>query len=264
MKRSIAIAACLLVNAIAVSPLAAESARHGYLGVGVANLTDERVKELKLKDSQGVVVMNVGDDTPAAHAGIKASDVIVEFDGQRIHGVDQFMHVVRETPPNRKVTIRVIRAGAAQTLNATLTAQVAVRNEDYFELQMPPMPRTPWDEVPPVPFVFMPPMPQPVLAWRQTSIGIEGEALTGQLAEYFGVKEGVLVRSVLRNSPAEKAGLKAGDVIVRVAATAVKSPQSLSREVASLVNDKTPVTLTAVRNRRETSFALKLSTEDAR
>ena len=66
------------------------------------------------------------------------------------------------------------------------------------------------------------------MSWRSSVAGIEAESLDSQLAEYFGVKEGVLVRSVVRGSAAEKSGLRAGDVIVKVDDTRIsKSARDL-------------------------------------
>ena len=264
MRRWTAVAACLFINGVFVHHLLAQHSTHGYLGVGVANITEERVKALKLKDDHGVVVMNVGDDTPAAKAGLKESDVITEFNGQPVDGVEQFTRLVRETPPNRKVTIRFIRDGVAQTANATLMAARALPPRvEGFEMPVPPtppIPRMPWDERSPVSGWEFPIMS--TFLWQQSPLGIELEQLNGQLAEYFGVKEGVLIRSVLKNSPSEKAGLKAGDVVTKVAGNPVKTPQQLVRQVQVTNAEKRPITLTTIRNHKEASIALKLPDED--
>ena len=86
-----------------------------------------------------------------------------------------------------------------------------------------------------IPDIRIPDVPRPVVSWRSSILGIEGESLDSQLADFFGVKEGVLVRSVVKGSAAEKAGLKAGDVIVRVDDTKVATP----REVSSAVREGT-------------------------
>jgi S1-C subfamily serine protease len=69
--------------------------------------------------------------------------------------------------------------------------------------------------------------------WRSSVLGVEAESLGSQLAEYFGVKDGVLVRSVLKASPADKAGLKAGDVITKVDGAKVTTPGEVSGAVRS-------------------------------
>lgn len=267
MKRWIAVAACLLINGLAVRHLwAQQHPAHGYLGVGVAEVTEERVKALKLKSDHGVVVMNVGEDTPATRAGLKEMDVIVAFNGQPVDGVEQFTRVVRETPPNRKVAIQIVRAGAPQTLTATTAARDAAH---FAEGAMPPMPelpqfpsmpRTPWDEVSPMTKLNMASGMHPFF-FEESAAGLQMEPLGGQLAEYFGVKEGVLVRAVAPESPAQKAGLKAGDIIVRLGDKPVRTPSDLTRPLRAGANRKAPFALKAVRNHKETSFTLKMDDE---
>jgi S1-C subfamily serine protease len=74
-------------------------------------------------------------------------------------------------------------------------------------------------------------MPVIMTTTRNARLGIEAESLGSQLAEYFGVKEGVLVRSVNKGSAAERAGLKAGDVILRVDKTKVLTAGEISSAV---------------------------------
>ena len=90
-----------------------------------------------------------------------------------------------------------------------------------------------------MPEIRIPDIPQIFTTLRTAMLGVEAESLGSQLAEYFGVKEGVLVRSVLENTPAQKAGLKAGDVITKVDGTAVTSPSELSGAVRSVSSKKT-------------------------
>ncbi len=267
MKRWIAVAACLLINGLVVRHLwAQQHAAHGYLGVGVAEITEERVKTLKLKSDHGVVVMNVGEETPAARAGLKELDVIVAFNGQPVDGVEQFTRVVRETPPNRKVAIQIVRGGAPQTITATTATRSPANVLGGSLPPMPPMPempvipRTPWDEESPLTNLNRATIFRG-FPFAQSFAGMDAEPVGGQLAEYFGVKEGVLVRSVEPESPAQKAGLKAGDVIVRSANKPIRTPSELSRQVHALVARKAPVVLTAVRNHKEMPFTLKIEEE---
>ncbi len=87
--------------------------------------------------------------------------------------------------------------------------------------------------------------------------GIIGEALgqESQLAEFFGVKEGVLVRSVNKDSAAEKAGMKAGDVITRVDDTAISTPQQISGALRPAKNKNT-VSVTVIRNKKEMTLTV--------
>jgi serine protease Do len=97
----------------------------------------------------------------------------------------------------------------------------------------------------------------PVFPAESPRVGFEGEPLNGQLAEYFGVKEGVLVRSVTARTPADRAGLKAGDVVVKVNGTPVTSP----REISGLLRGgvKKAVTFTVVRNKKEMTLKVEVA-----
>src|SRR5580704_11785900 len=96
------------------------SGASSFLGVGVAEIDSERVKALNLKEERGVEVKSVDDDSPAAKAGVKVGDVIVEYNGQRVEGDEQFVRLVQETPVGRQAKLVIWRAGATQTVTATI------------------------------------------------------------------------------------------------------------------------------------------------
>jgi S1-C subfamily serine protease len=79
---------------------------------------------------------------------------------------------------------------------------------------------------------------------------VESESLNSQLAEFFGVKEGVLVRAVIKGSAAEKAGLKAGDVITKIGDSKVSNPRDISNALRGMSSGKT-FTVTIMRDRKE-------------
>lgn len=225
-------------------------ASRGYLGVGVVELTDERVKSLKLKDDQGLEVKLVDENSPAAKAGLKENDVILEVNGKSIEGNSQFQNLIGETAPGTKINLTIWRNGAKQTLSATLDSRPGgffVVGPDFPDAAMPPMP--------PVPFNGGSPFP--TIPGNSPIVGFEGEALSGQLAEFFGVKEGVLVRSVNAKTPAEHAGLKAGDVVVKVNGTPVTNP----REITGLVRSsrRKAISFTVVRNKKEISLSVEIA-----
>lgn len=103
----------------------------------------------------------------------------------------------------------------------------------------------------------MPDIPEGFPAWRSGMLGIETESLNSQLAEFFGVKQGVLIRSVMNGSPAEKAGLKAGDVLTKVDEQDVVTPGQVSGAVQA-ARKKHSVTLKLVRNRHEMTVTATL------
>lgn len=185
-----------------------------YLGIDSMDVTKERMADLKLKEERGVEVLMVDSDAPAGKAGLKEHDVILEFNGTRLESVEQLRRLIRETPAGRAVTLGISREGAPMTLTATL----AERSKHYsFSYSLPRAPKAP--KPPKAPKVEMPEMREFsfVLAGSSRS-GLLVENLTPQLGEFFGAKDGagVLVRSVEKGSPAEAAGFKAGDIIIRV------------------------------------------------
>jgi serine protease Do len=235
-----------------------------YLGVGVAEVSAERVKALKLKEERGVEVTRVDDDSPALKAGLKAGDVVLEYNGQRIEGTEQFVRMVRETPEGRQVRLLISRDGNTQTLTAAITARKAysafatpkidqerlAASMAKVDADMQRVREQGWRlQIPDTPQVFM--------GMRSGGLGIEAESVTAQLAEYFGVKDGVLVRSVTKDSAAAKAGMKAGDVITKVDETSVSQPQEITRALRTLQAKKTfPVIV--VRNHKEVTLSVTL------
>ena len=213
-----------------------------FLGVGVTDIDAERTKALKLKEEHGVEVTSVDTDSPAAKAGVKVSDVVLEYNGQRVEGIEQFLRLVRETPVGRQVKLVISRNGATQTLTATTGSRPAgnfIWSGDDFKFRMPQI-------------HVLPDMPHAMMMWQSRTLGVESESLTSQLGEYFGAKEGVLVRSVIKGSAAEKAGLKAGDVITKIGGQKVTSPKDISNALRSLSSTKN-VPVAIVRDRKETS-----------
>ena len=199
-----------------------------YLGVNLAEIDSVRAKELKLKETTGVEITRVEEGSPAEKAGLKPNDVVLEYNGQHVEGMEQFGRLVRETPAGREVKLVISRSGATQTIVATVAAHKVRTFAGNVK-----------DFLPDMPDIRMPDMPQMFSVWRSPVLGVEAEALGSQLAAFFGVKEGVLVRSVLKDSAAEKAGIKAGDVITKVDGAAVTTPNELSSAVHSASSKKT-------------------------
>ncbi len=91
--------------------------------MSLAEIDANRAKELKLKEDYGVEITRVEDGSPAEKAGVKPGDVVLEYNGQRVEGMEQFGRMVRETPPGREVKLTISRDGATQTLTAMLAAR---------------------------------------------------------------------------------------------------------------------------------------------
>jgi serine protease Do len=207
-----------------------------YLGIGIQEITAERAKALKLRDDAGVEITRVGTDSPADKAGLKAGDVVLQYNGVKVEGLEQFSRLVRETPVGREVKLDLFRNGAPQTVTAKI-GQHPAGFPDGFSFRMPDVPRA-------FPGV------------RSLMLGVEAESIDGQLAQYFGVNEGVLVRSVMKSSTAEKAGIKAGDVILRVDEMKVASPAEISIRLRAVHGKSVPVVL--MRDRKEMTLTVEV------
>lgn len=221
----------------------------GWLGIGIDEVTADKAKELKLSAERGVLVTEVEADSPAAKAGLKANDVITEYNGQRVEGTTQFRRLVRETPAGRPAQITVWRDGRAQSL----TAQLGDMNEHI---------RTRVRAITPKDFNFRFDMPQINVFGMSSSrpmLGIGAEDLSGQLGSYFGAPdgEGILVREVNTGSPAEKAGMKAGDVIMKIDGERVRTPADL-REKLRDKREKKTVAVGLIRKGSEMSLNVEI------
>ena len=227
-----------------------------YMGIGVVDITADRAKALNMKEERGVEITSIVDDGPAAKAGIKEGDVVLEYNGQAVQGTEQFQRLVRETPPGRQVKVGIWRNGAAQALTATVGERkgtVVMGDDNGWTFTVPPTP-----PMPPMPNINID-VPHFSMTYQSPMLGIDGESLESQeqLADFFGVKEGVLVKSVRRNSAAEKAGIKAGDVIVKVDDSRVGSSSEITRTLRGLRSKKT-FTLTVVRNKKEVPLTVTM------
>ncbi len=223
-----------------------------WIGVSVRDVGDDDVAKAKLPAGSGVVVEEVSRESPAETAGVKAGDVIVELDGERVRGTRQFARLVQETPSGRKVQASVIRDGQRVPLSIEPRASGAHFFGEFSNFpELAGLAAVP--PVPPAPPA--PPAPPKVFEFDEwvgrgsTRLGLTVSALQPQLADYFGVKEGVLVTAVTSDSAAAKAGAKAGDVITTINGANVTSPADL-RQRTSRLNDGEELTLGVVRDRK--------------
>jgi serine protease Do len=223
-----------------------------YIGVGLAEVDAVRAKELKLREERGVEITWVEQDSPAEKAGLKKGDVVLEYNGQRVEGIEQFSRFVRETPVGREAKLLVSRDGATQTLAVKIGARKSSGLSTFSAT-----PRLLLPEKMTIPDEFWGRIEAPRMSWRSSMLGVEGESLSGQLAAYFGVKEGVLVRNVASGSPAEKAGMKAGDVITKVDDSMVTSPSEVSAALRQRGERKT-VQVTLMRDRKAMTLSVNL------
>ena len=232
-----------LATFLVASPAFAQDT--GWIGISITEQPD-----------RGVLVRSVEANSPAERAGLRASDVIVQFNKQDVVGVLQLQRLVNETPVGRSVDVTVRRDNRDQTLK--VTSEKSPSPFSAFHVQQPDF------------TVFRDHLNDnfnqnvrifsrnnnevaPFLAITSASVsqaGIRAESMTAQLRDFFGVKagEGVLISSVDANSAGSKAGLMAGDVVTAIDGRIITSPQDFNRELRSR---QAAFTLKVVRNKQD-------------
>jgi serine protease Do len=229
-----------------------------WLGVETHEVTADKAKELKLSAERGVVLGKIVPDSPAAKAGLKENDVVTEINGQRIEGAAQFRRMIHEIPAGRTVQLTVWRDGRTQTISATLgkseqgrhAMKMMAPTPGTFAFRMPEMPEIPSME-----------LNGNMLFGGQPRLGIDAEDLSGQLGAFFGAPEGegILVRDVTSGSPADKAGMKAGDVITSLNGERIRTVGELREKLSAKRDDKDrTVKLGVLRNKSEISLNVEL------
>jgi serine protease Do len=242
---------CLLANGGSAALAQANSdssAACGYLGVAILPVDDSIAASLGMAQPRGVFVHDVQDGSPAAKAGLRPRDVVLQFEGVDVGGAVNLGELVSQTRPGHKASLTVWRNGKVLRLAAVLGARP---NPATLE----PVARI---DLPPAGFI-LPDLPSPALRWNSRRIGIQYEAIDSQLAEFFGVKQGVLVRFVLPHSAAQRAGLKAGDVLVKFNGKEIADARDLAVSLQQQTGPERSVPLEVVRDRKPRSLSLKLS-----
>jgi hypothetical protein len=195
---------CSLLS-VTISGLAESTSKGGYWGVYLEDLTEDIKKKTEFK-GEGVFIQGLVDDSPAEEAGFKEGDIVIEVDGKKVTDQETLRKMIREAKPGAKMSVSVMRKGKKVSLSITVGEQEAKEmsiqlfgdkegcdtefkigdNSFYLSLCLE----------------------------KQGFLGICPQKMSDQLMEYFGVKGGALVGEVVKESPAEKVGIKAGDIVV--------------------------------------------------
>jgi membrane-associated protease RseP (regulator of RpoE activity) len=241
----------------------------GYLGVYAENINRENMGRYHLSSVRGVGITQVVQGSPAEKAGLRKDDVILRLDGENITSVRKLNRLVSEIAPDQSVRVTVSRGGAEQEITATIAKRdnattvqgmfngepkvwkwegdpKAFKNFKDFKFEGPLVENFGFDFGKDGDLTFM--------LSNSRRIGVSTMSLNKQLAEYFGIADGkgVLVTSVTDDSPAAKAGVKAGDVITAIDGEAVDSPGDLARAINR--KKEGDVSLTVIRNRSQQTF----------
>jgi serine protease Do len=231
-----------------------EGGTSSYLGVDITDVSTERLTALKLKEEKGVEVTMVDQDAPAGKAGIKEHDVILSMNGTAIESGAQLRRMIHETPAGRVVSFGLSRDGQP----VTVKVQLADKHKEFafaspkskeFHFEMPDVHVMPDIDIPSI---------NMVVVTSSARSGLMVENITPQLGAFFGVKngDGVLIRSVEKGSRAEKAGFRAGDVIVKVNDEPVHDTSDFTHAVKS--RNGNSVNVGVVRDKKEQNLNLAL------
>ncbi len=216
-----------------------------FLGVELSEVSKETVARLKLREERGALVEGVTSGSSAAQAGLQKNDVIVKWDGEPIESAREMSRHIRETPAGRAVRLNVMRDGREVEVNVTLGERAALANRVRIAR-------------PAIASVRVRPDVQVRRVQDRGHLGVELQSMTPQLAEYFGLskRSGALVIFVFADSPASKAGLKAGDVILSAGGETVENPMDVRR----VLTDKSEgvVELKILRDKQEQTLRVQI------
>jgi serine protease Do len=217
-----------------------------WIGIYMQDVTPDLADAFDLSVSKGVVVNDVAEKSPAEKAGLKPKDVILTWNGKTVANSEELTQLVGSSSIGDNIKISVNRGGK----NVDLGLQIGERQEPVYSFRGD----NPGSGT----------MRKYVEAVKTVGIGVSMQTLSGKLGDYFGVPDGAgaLITEVMKDTPAEKAGLKVGDVIVLVDKEKVQSPS----DVSSIIRDKNKgdrVDLVVVRNKAEKSITLETDEIDS-
>ena len=228
-----------------------------WLGVYLQTVDDDLADGFDLSVKEGAVINDIINDSPADEAGLREDDVIIDINGSAVSDQMDVTRAVRKSKPGDKMTLTIMRGDKKMDITVTLASEpdrMTTRNRGrHFAMpSMPPMP--------PVP-------PIPNFNWVSNDdggmIGITMTPLTEHLGDYFGVKdgEGALITEVLKGATAEKAGLKAGDVIIAVDGDQVYDVSDVAKAVGDKDVDES-VKITIIRDKKQMELSVVVADDD--
>lgn len=258
-----------LILAAAPLAVAGDDDTDGYLGVYLQDLSPGLAKALQLGDEPGVLIQGVVEDSPAEEAGLEDGDVILAFAGETVADQMALTKAVRKADPGQKVDILVLRKGKQKTIEVELgEAEDLVWHMKLDDLDDLHLDLKGFNN-----------LKHKFKTWttedgddvfvigegdfhhnsNRGHLGIHIESLGEQLGEYFGADEGegVLVSHVVEDGAAAAAGLRAGDVILKLGDKDIADTNDLHKALAK-TEPEDKVELTVLRKGKTKDFNVTL------
>lgn len=226
-------------------PRRVETSRPSFLGVELQEVTRESAQRLRLSAERGAIIEHVTPESSAAKGGLKKDDVIVKWNGEAIESAREVSRRIRETPAGRTVRLGVVRDG-----NETESTVTLGDRREYA---------TPVTVAPAAAVASVrPPRQARVRIRDRYRMGVSLQSMSPQLAEYFGLtgRNGALVLYVYPDSPAAKAGIKAGDVILSVDGETTENPVKVHDALQS--KPEGSIEVRVLRDKQEKALTVQL------
>lgn len=255
----------------------------GYLGVQTQEVNKDNFTTYGLREVRGVAVEKVMENSPAAAAGIQSNDVIVRFNREEVTSVRKLTRLISEVAPDHQVSLTVLRNGDEKDIKATLGKRKMPQFENgNFSVAIPEIDKLRLEkelkDLPELkelkklkelqkdgPMVFgVPDGEGKNFMWKmgeRRQIGVSVYSLTKQLSENMGVEGGVMINNVREDSPAAKAGLKAGDIIIEAGGKPVKNSMDLIHAISDKKEGDVQLTIIRDKNRQTISVTPEASKE---
>ncbi len=211
----------------------------GWLGISLAPVSKDLAEALELANTDGVLVNEVLDGTPAAKSGVENGDVITAIDGKTVKGPNDLSRRIANLPPGRKMKVKLIRGGEPKTITVTLGKR---EEEDSVASITPEVEESTAEE-----------------------LGLRVSSLTDENRERYRIADnvnGVVVTAVKPGSPAETAGLQPGVVVLEIDSKKIQSPKDFENKIGAVKKSKKGAALLRLQRGSVKQFsALRLDAE---
>ena len=231
----------------------------GYLGVLVTDVDNDSVQKLRLKDNHGAIVTLIDHDAPAGPV-LHVSDLILEVNGQKIEGAEQFGRILKEVRAGQKVSLVVLRDGALQNVAVQLVDRNVMEQEAWRKMNS--------DDIVPPPASgagFFTGAGDTPSSWHMPlftsslNVGALVEPLTSQMADYLGISSGIMIKQVSRKSAAAAAGLKPFDIVLKISGDPIATTADWDRALRT--NQGRAVPVTVLRERKQQVVTLQVDSK---